>query len=144
MFFYAIHNLLGKHFQKAVTQFVIGCIAYVLFTLLIVKTVGTSFLEEYTYLIMIIIILDSMYIAYIINTEHSMNNKRKHIYHKVSMEKTLNNKSNEIFSNKSIHNQTLTSEINDFKITHEASSENNSSSIFALTEKIENNSTTKT
>lgn len=110
------HIFIGKHYPNIVTQFIIGCICYIVSFLIIRDIISIETYEQYKYYGLSLISIDTAYLVYVGKTE----NKKIEIPTIQQQKPTidLTQKNTDITSTKSngISTITLSSEINDYKV----------------------------
>lgn len=118
MFFLITHILIGKYYPNLFTQFIIGCTFYVLTYLIIKDIIPNIYHNQYKNYAITLIIADASFMIF--------RAKKKIDSKKINKQEEFNeNKEKEQITTDlktgSIHSITLSSEINDYKITHELS-----------------------
>lgn len=160
MFFLITHILIGKYYSNIFTQFIIGCVLYVVSALIIHDIVSEKTYQQYKYYALFLIAADTTFIIYKAKTSPKTKEKEKikdgilenssdlknstnseNIKNIENMENIANDSTNVenpkklIASGRNENMQTLTlsSEIDDFKIVHDLSlsESDNKNSIFS-------------
>lgn len=135
--------LVGKYYPNLVTQFIIGCSFYVV-SFLMVRDIctGCNF-DQYKYYILSLIIIDASFLFF--KTKSTITSqKNSEPAEPFDFVKMTENISSDLKTG-SIQSISLSSEINDYKITHDISLSDNSSIFSNSDEKIseKENSTEK-
>lgn len=121
MFFLITHILIGKYYPSLFTQFIIGCTFYVLSILIIKDIFSGNCYEEYKYQALFLVAIDASFLLYKAKTTiHSKKTNKSPQF--TEKETSIEQLSTDLKSG-SIQSVTLSSEINDFKITHSISLE---------------------
>lgn len=117
MFFFITHILVNNVCSNFVTHFIIGCTCYIVLFALINRCSEWKFLRTYRYFFLVLFTIDLWFIATHIKNKFASN---KNIHHKVETDIPVRSSTidTEQFSI-SLHSSTLSSEINDYHITHE-------------------------
>jgi hypothetical protein len=134
MFFLITNTVIGKYYPNLVTQLILGFTCYMLSFLIIKDVIGTQCFNEYKYYILLLAVADVIFIVY--KAKNCMdNNGTKQSYHNILGENKSNNTTSESRTG-GMHSVTLSSEINDFKITHDLSlsESNNENSMFSTSD----------
>lgn len=119
MFFLLTHIMIGKYYPNLFTQFIIGCICYIIAFLLLKDLYADDFIVTYKYQILSLLLLDIFFIIYEVKNDSQKS--------KTSTEtnQTINSENNECTTTENktggIYSISLSSEINDFRITHDPS-----------------------
>lgn len=129
MFFLITHILIGKYYPSLMTQFIIGCTCYVLSFFIIKDIINNEFFEQYKYYALFLIVVDTTFIIY--ETKCNMNEEKTiKKFQNIQMDKKFDNVSTDI-KNENSFSITLSSEMEDFKITHDLSlSESENENLF--------------
>jgi hypothetical protein len=144
MFFLFTHMLIGKYYPSLITQFIIGCICYFLTFLIIRDIINNNCIEQYKYYALLLIAVDTSFIIYKAKCQID-STKMVQPY---ETDKSNNNNDNTTtdlktgnfrtgsFQTASFHSVSLSSEINDFKITHDLSlsESNNDNTMFSTSD----------
>lgn len=183
MFFLLTHILIGKYYPNLITQFIIGCICYIVAYFLIRDTVSEEMYEQYKYYGFALVGIDTAFLIYkgknkteiqkesqnydnqnYIQSYSPTNTKNEIEQFSANLRKT--EKSNNSQSNDSEHihisklnkieqprldsdriytggipSITLSSEINDYRVTHEPSNSIGDDTIFLASDEEKNNFT---
>ncbi|XWV26061.1 hypothetical protein QJ857_gp1019 [Tupanvirus soda lake] len=119
MFFLITHILIGKYYPSLITQFIIGCTCYILSFLIIKDIISAQCFEQYKYYALSLIAVDTSFIIY--KAKCSMNEtKEVQPFQTIEIENKPENTTSDIRTG-SLQSITLSSELNDFKITHDLS-----------------------
>ena len=134
MFFLMTNLVVRKYYSRIVTQFIIGCTCYIVIFFIIKDLISENIYEKYKYYVLFLIIVDTMFLLYSIRTSPI-----KQINTQPQEKFTVKTISENIISdtqNENTPNLTLSSEINDFKITHDItlSDTMNNTSLFSTSE----------
>lgn len=139
MFFLLTHIFIGKHYPKLLTQFIVGCILYIISITLLLDITNKVLYDNYKYYIYGLICIDTIYFIYV-NKNTNKNNEQN--TETILSEKQKNSESEKKKSesdgishsqNKSKISESIlisSSDINDYKIEHIANTSDNSESIF--------------
>ena len=115
----------GKYYPSLFTQFIIGCILYIFSFFMITDIISSDSYQKYKYYIFILIIVDAAFLIYLAKyyktTINNSNTENKTDQAIVQENTTTDNTSQKPNSN-SLYSPSLSSEINDIKITHDISS----------------------
>ncbi len=119
MFFLITHLLIGKYYPSVITQFIIGCTCYILIFFIIKDIINSDCIKQYKYYALSLIAVDASFIVY--KTKCQMDSTKPiQPYQSVQLENKTENTSTDLKTG-SIHSVTLSSELNDFRITHDLS-----------------------
>ena len=119
MFFLITHILIGKYYPSLVTQFIIGCTCYILSFFIIKDIIDEESFNECKYYVLSLIIADVIFIVYKTKSRINISAIKQFPNHIVKENKVENFTTD--LKTGSTHSVTLSSEINDFKITHDLS-----------------------
>ncbi|AYV85073.1 MAG: putative ORFan [Satyrvirus sp.] len=132
MFFSAIHITVGKYYPNLFMQIIFGSICYVIFFFIIKSICPDVNYEKYKYCILFVIIFDIILLVYLTRFRTNSKNSEEKIDVKNELgagaDKVLNPNS------LSLNSTSLSSEANDFKVTHDPSSSDENYSIFSTSE----------
>lgn len=155
MFFLITNITIGKYYNHFLTQFIVGCVFYTITFFIIKDLISATTFEKYKYYFLSIVGIDVSYLVYKYNTTpKSLHMLKKHIdVPTVSkqptlpqspieskMEKVTNDLKCEPPSKSSTSNTysdlsiDLSSEINDYKVSHDISSEESTASLFSTSD----------
>ena len=115
MFFLITHIFIGKYYPNVVTQFIIGCICYVVSFLIISDVISHETYEQYKYYGLSLIGIDTAYLIYIGKTQKSNNTIVQTIQPK-TLTRTVSQTTTNTTTSNNVSNISLSSEINDYKI----------------------------
>lgn len=119
MFFLITNIVIGKYYPNLVTQIIIGCTCYVLSFFIIKDVIDNESFNEYKYYILSLIAADFVFIAY--KAKNCVNaNSTKQFHQNIMKENKIDNTTSEQKTG-SMYSVSLSSEINDFRITHDLS-----------------------
>ena len=123
MFFLGTYILIDKYYPNLLIQFIVGCVCYIFAFFIIKDMISEDFFEEYKCYIVSLITIDAIFMIYKIKSFKDNQNK---IY-------TL---MNPLTKQDNLQNDNLSSEINDYKITHESSGQetDNENHLFSTSE----------
>ena len=118
----------SKYYQSLLTQFIIGCILYIITFFIITDITSNNTYQKYKYYICVLIIVDAAFLVYLTkmynqnknNNENNNNNMQKMQSDKIATSDTQNTSQKR--SSNSMYSPSLTSEMNDIRITHDISS----------------------
>ena len=120
MFFLITHILINKHHPNLATQFIIGCTCYVVLFLIVQERFGWDRIEPYKYYILALIAIDVSFLVY--QTKIEMRSRRQVETH-IMIEPVGRTDTDSMISRSpttcSLHSSTLSSEIDDYKISHD-------------------------
>jgi len=163
MFFLTVHFIVDKYYPQIFSQFIIGVVCYIITYLILSEFISVATYNEYKYYLGSLVSIDLAYLIYI--AKYQKNVQSSNIYHqepnvmippKISEEPqkllpSINNKldalrmechsgNNKLLSPTYSVSASANSEINDFKITHDSSHEEELEGelIFSNTEQSEN------
>lgn len=128
MFFLITHASIGKYYPKILTQIIVACICYILLFLILTDIID-GHINGY-YLIPLILI-DIGFLYYY--TQHKKKTTRI-VVSKQNVQYQPDQSVMDVKSN-SIHSNTLSSEINNFKIIHDNNTSENNENMFSESEK---------
>lgn len=133
MFFLTTNILIGKYYPNLFTQFIIGCACYILSFLIIKDIITLDNYKQYKYHVLCLIVIDTSYLIYLTNRKRHVQNINTQ-YEKIEPNQKLENISTDLKTG-SMPSITLSSEINDVRITHDLSlSDNQKNSIFSTSD----------
>src|SRR5437868_11592610 len=72
MLFLIINSIIGKYYPKFITQFIIGCVSYSLFFLILHDFILDSTYNKYKYYALSLVIIDLSYFIYKTNFEEKI------------------------------------------------------------------------
>lgn len=120
MFFLITHILINKHHPNLVTQFIIGCTCYVVLFLIVQERFGWEVIEPYKYYILTLIAIDVGFLVY--QTKSEMGSRQQVETH-IMIEPVGCTDTDSMIDRSattcSLHSSTLSSEIDDYKISHD-------------------------
>lgn len=117
MFFLIAHIFIGKYYPNVITQFIIGCICYVISFLIVRDIISIETYEQYKYYGLAMISIDTAYLVYTGKSQNSKKTVKSIIEHKIPIVNTTQN-TIDVTSTKSnsAPTVTLSSEINDYRV----------------------------
>lgn len=127
MIFLFTNLFIGKYYQNIYTQLVIAFVCYLLIFIIARDILSVCTYQSYRYYIYILVIFDISFIIYkikkLMSNKYVPNNKDK-ITLSSEQSETIDLKSGsfENFSEKSLSDISLSSESNDYKISHDTNS----------------------
>ena len=132
MFFLVTHILIGKYYPNLITQFIIGCSFYVI-SFLIIKDILTGCnYNQYKYYALALIVIDASFLIF--KTKSKIDSQKpKEATEAFDFIKKTDNTTSDLKTG-TIQSVSLSSEINDYRITHDLSLSDDVSSIFSNTE----------
>ena len=111
--------LIGKYYPSLFTQFIIGCVCYAVSFMILKDLIMDTTCEQYKYHVILLVMIDATYLVYRSKSTKDQNISVSHVGHDEPKKKSQNT-STDIRSN-SMYSVSLSSEINDYKITHDLS-----------------------
>lgn len=144
MFFLITHILIGKYYPNLFAQFIIGC-SFFIIAFLVIKDIFSGYnFSQYKYYILALVIVDILFVIYLTKTKMTSKKIVKNSDALDFIKKTENTSSD--VRTGAIQSISLSSELNDYKVSHNLSSsdDKNSLSIFSNSdEKSDGNSDKK-
>ncbi len=143
MFFLITNIVIGKYYPSLVTQLIIGCACYALSFFIIKDVMDSESFNEYKYYILSLIAADIIFITY--KAKKCINTKTTNqTFSNISKENKIDTTTSELKTG-SMHSVTLSSEINDFRISHDlsVSDPNDENSMFSTSDDKSEISTTE-
>ena len=142
MFFLIAHVLIGKYYPSLITQFIIGCTFYILTFFIIKDIIDADSIEQYKYYALSLIAIDASFIIY---KSRCQTDTTKTVQPQQIIEP--NNKIENITTDLktgTLQSISLSSEINDYRITHDLSlsESGNDNSMFSTSDEKINNTKT--
>lgn len=129
MFFLITHLLVGKYYPNLSTQLIIGCLCYAIIFIMLRDIVTSDFYENYKYYIFLLICVDLVFLIYktkskITPSGTSSSTKNNYIIssdnqNNSSTKIKKENNNDPIIQKSQLPDISLSSEINDFKTTHD-------------------------
>ena len=133
MFFLITHIIIGKYYPSLFTQFIIGCSCYVLSFLILKDMISSETFDQYKYYAVSLVAVDTAFMVYKAQSKSTS----KHTINQdeiIESDKKPENTSTDLRTN-SLPSVTLSSEINDYKITHDLStSDENNYDLFSTSD----------
>ena len=133
MFFLITHLLIGKYYPSLFTQFIIGFSCYVLSFLLIKDIISDDCCDKYKYYALSLVAVDATYLIYRSKSKMDKNDPTEKMS-PIDNNTVVENISTTDVKTGSIQSITLSSEINDYKITHELSLSDNDNTMFSTSD----------
>jgi len=139
--------IIGKYYPKFFTQFIIGCSCYVITFIILKDFISKRTYEKYKYYILSLIAVDISYLIYQAKTsgaKEKNTQQNKNITDAKTPEQSTTDAASSALTGNQAHtgsaqSVTLSSEVNDFRVTHDLSSSDNNYSLFSSeNEKSEN------
>ena len=159
MFFLITNITIGKYYNHFLTQFIVGCVFYTITFFIIKDLISNATFEKYKYYFLAVVGIDASYLVYKYNTTpKSLHMLKKNIEAPIvkqpiqsqnsspiesKIEKITNDPKCEPPSKSSTSNNysdlsiDLSSELNDYRVTHDISSEESTASLFSMTDEDE-------
>lgn len=135
MFFFITHLVIDKYYPNPFTQFIVGCIFYTVILMIAGELINDSIYDKYKYQTFGLIIIDVMFL---INQKQTLSKDNMKTYEVPLAVKTGVQTEVQTTSDKtSIDSISLSSEMNDYKMTHSLSDANDSDDLFSTDKKPE-------
>ena len=140
MFFLITHVLMNKYYPSLITQFIIGCTFYILTFFIIKDIIDADSIEQYKYYALSLIAIDASFIIYKAKCQPD-STKPIQPQQIIEPKNKIENISTDLKTG-TLQSVSLSSEINDYRITHDLSlsESGNDNSMFSTSdEKINDN-----
>lgn len=130
MFFLITNIIAGKRYPQIATQFIIGCILYIVSFIIIVNIFSNDIFDQYKYYILALLLVDAAFMVYLAkNNQNNSPVDKEDNTENATDTTSLASNSNGLFNNESA------SEADDTRISHDISSTGSDNyELFSLTE----------
>lgn len=133
MFFLITNLTVGEYYPKFFTQFIVGCVLYVIVLFMLNDMVSDDLYDEYKYYIGALIVIDLAYLIYKAKFCEVETEKEKESRKKSRASGDFNSETTELMTDTE-NGSIFSSDVNDYKITHDISSsetKNNEGDLFS-------------